>query len=470
MSTNKIPILPNNILPNLRSKSSIAKRMVTALKQDANQNEVYEYLAKPTSNVRNVYFSLENNRNRNENENENSFFYDAPSEKTDSSMCQYFNPVEGEPSFLILDYFSRIKIGDIGGMTQFRADNDFKMQGYNTSNAIIYKNIEIPDERVQAKINFIPKPVLTSKNGEIKTTYVPSYILKHYLININQFSRYYNSGFRLDSIMDKDKAQKEEKNYSLDELKKTVSDMIKKLDNVKKENIQIVEDRNKVFALKRTFTELEKQIDDVEKFQTLRPEVFNMPVELATKAYNELKGKSDTPIGMLEIMDLPETADGERIEFARQGNVFNITSYDKNNEKSMCGQFEILKDVDGVPLKENNDGKILNQNDENYDDSQNKLCFNMQILTYHEGINQISCKFERIVNLDDKKQRHQMFIQTFDRYGKKVRNQEFTLPKYSENWLNGRLRKAAHLTSKHELKEMKANFEYDMINPEDIYD
>ena len=284
----------------------------------------------------------------------------------------------------------------------------------------------------------IPLPALKTENGETKTTFIPlatsdlnhEIPLEHLVVSQINVDRI---------VVDKSIASK------MYDLANTIND-------------------NSPEKAK----EFKKQFNMIDFFQNNKDEVFNKPVELATKAYDELKDKPDTPIGTLEIMDLPETVDGERIEFARQGDVFNIDFYNKDNQLSMQGTFKILKDENGVPLKENNDGKILNQNDENYNDPQNKLCFNMQVLTYHEGIDQILSKFERNINLSDAKHRHNIKMSRYDRNGAFVRAEEASTPLYSKKCLLKRMCKVYYNVYKSDLKEAKANFEHDMLNPNDL--
>ena len=284
----------------------------------------------------------------------------------------------------------------------------------------------------------IPLPALKTENGETKTTFIP--LDKSLLSHEMPLEPLFDSQIDVDNI----------------DVDESFESQMYVLANTIKDNSS------------EKAQEFKKQFNMIDFFQNNKDEVFNKPVELATKAYDELKGKPDTPIGTLEIMDLSESVDGERIEFARQGNVFNITSYDKNNEKSMCGQFEILKDENGVPLKENNDGKILNQNDENYDDPQNKLCFNMQVLTYHEGIDLKSFEFERNINLSDAKHRQNIKMSRYDRNGAFVREEEASTPLHSKKCLLKRMCKVYYNVYKSDLKEAKANFEHDMLNPDDL--
>ncbi len=212
---------------------------------------------------------------------------------------------------------------------------------------------------------------------------------------------------------------------------------------------------------------IEKQYEAIKKFEDCRGTVFDKPVELATEAYNQIQ--NDTPDGQIEIIDLND--EGERLEVQKQGDVFNINFYNEDNKLSMQGTFKILKDG-GVPLKENKEGKIFKPGDPGYDNEGNKLCFDIKLETYYSDIQKLACQFERTINLNEKKQRHTMSAQQFNRKGEELPNGSltfnFTLPKYTEDWAKGRLCKMYYETSKHELKEIKANFEHNMLCPQDL--
>ena len=212
---------------------------------------------------------------------------------------------------------------------------------------------------------------------------------------------------------------------------------------------------------------IEKQYEVIKKFENCRGTIFDKPVELATEAYNQIQ--NDTPDGQKEIIDLND--EGERLEVQKQGDVFNIDFYNEENQLSMKGTFKILKDG-GVPLKENKEGKIFKPGDPGYDNEDNKLCFDIKLETYYSDIQKLDCQFERTINLNEKKQRHTMSAQQFDRNGKELPNGSstfnFTLPKYSKDWAKGRLCKMVYETSKHELKEIKADFEHNMLCPQDL--
>ena len=208
-----------------------------------------------------------------------------------------------------------------------------------------------------------------------------------------------------------------------------------------------------------------KQRDFKEQYNYIkyfeRCEVCDGPVSLATEAYSAyLKLQEDTFIIDSEV--------GERMEVQKQGDVFNIDFYNKDNKLSMQGEFTILKDAQGVPLKEDEDGKILDQNNANYNNRQNKLCFNMKLTTYHEDTGKRSCDFERTVDLDDRKHRQNMSLSNYDRNEEMVRNEEISMPYYSSNKLKARFPKVFYNTYKSDLKDLNEELTSKRLHPDDI--
>ena len=432
--------LPSQPQKGLQSKSLTAKKMVTALNAYARTNKITHKakaqfiipdLLRP---LENLYQAMTDDGKTVDFDNCQEFFsslrYKAPSEKfPNKNIEQFFSKsIYIQNPYFNMCYWDR---------NRDKTYNENLRMVSNEDNSVSIVSKTFDDNYINRNSQ-IPVPALKTENGETKTTFIP-------LGNLD-----WHPGTSLEAVFD---SQINVENIDVDE---SIASKMYDLANTINDNSP------------EKAKEFKKQFNMIDFFQNNKDEVFNKPVELATKAYDELKDKPDTPTGMLEIMDLPESVDGERIEFARQRNVFNITSYDKNNEKSMCGQFEILKDENGVPLKENNDGKILNQNDENYDDPQNKLCFNMQVLTYHEGIEQILSKFERNINLSDAKHRQNIKMSRYDRNGAVVREEEASTPLYSKKCLLKRMCKVYHNVYKSDLKEAKANFEHDMLNPDDL--
>ena len=222
---------------------------------------------------------------------------------------------------------------------------------------------------------------------------------------------------------------------------------------------------------------IEKQYEVIKKFENCRGTVFDEPVELAKKAYDALK--EDKTTNLIDLND-----DGSRIEFweienpkdldpNKHGYTILLTSYDKENRKSMQGMFTLLRDNNGNPLKENKEGKIFKPGDPDYDNEDNKLCFDIDHTMYYSDLDDVpKLNFSRKINLNEKKQRHTMSAQQFDRNRKKISNIDstfnFTLPKYSKDWAKGRLCKMHYETSKKDLKEIKADFEHNMLCPQDL--
>ena len=208
--------------------------------------------------------------------------------------------------------------------------------------------------------------------------------------------------------------------------------------------------------------EFKTQYNKIKYFEKHKNEVFDNPVSLATKAYSELQ--EDTLEGQSIIID---SDSGERMEVQKQGDVFNIDFYNEDNKLSMQGEFTILKDAQGVPLKEDEDGKILDQNDANYD-TQNNLCFNMKLTTYHQDTGKRSCDFERTVDLDDRKHRQNMSLSNYDRNEEMVRNEEISMPYYSSNKLKARFPKVFYNTYKSDLKVLNEELTSKRLHPDDI--
>ncbi len=206
--------------------------------------------------------------------------------------------------------------------------------------------------------------------------------------------------------------------------------------------------------------EFKTQYNKIKYFEKHKNEVFDNPVSLATQAYLELK--EDTLEGQRRIIDISDS--GERIEVQKQGDVFNIDFYNEDNKLSMQGEFTILKDAQGAPLKEDEEGKILYKNDANYNNLQNKLCFDMQLTTYHQDTGTRSCDFERTINLNDRKHRHNMSLSSYDRNGEMVRNEEIS----SLYYLKTRFPKVFYNTYKSDLKVLNEELTSKRLHPDDI--
>ena len=206
--------------------------------------------------------------------------------------------------------------------------------------------------------------------------------------------------------------------------------------------------------------DFKEQYNYIKYFEKHKNEVFDNPVSLATQAYLELK--EDTLEGQRRIIDISDS--GERIEVQKQGDVFNIDFYNEDNKLSMQGEFTILKDAQGAPLKEDEEGKILYKNDANYNNLQNKLCFDMQLTTYHQDTGTRSCDFERTINLNDRKHRHNMSLSSYDRNGEMVRNEEIS----SLYYLKTRFPKVFYNTYKSDLKVLNEELTSKRLHPDDI--
>ncbi|OLA94773.1 MAG: hypothetical protein BHW64_02165 [Candidatus Melainabacteria bacterium LEY3_CP_29_8] len=168
------------------------------------------------------------------------------------------------------------------------------------------------------------------------------------------------------------------------------------------------------------------------------------------------------------IIDLND--DGERIEVNKQGDLFDIQHYDDENQLSMQGQFTLLKDKNGIPLKEDKDGNILSKNDENYDNPQNILCFDIDLTTFHKELvsDTKAFEFKRKVDLDDKKHKNNIEMKEYNRNGDFVTETNVTMPKYSESWIKHRFPKAYYDTFKSDLKAIKEYLTSQMLEPSDL--
>ena len=208
-----------------------------------------------------------------------------------------------------------------------------------------------------------------------------------------------------------------------------------------------------------------KQRDFKEQYNYIkyfeRCEVCDGPVSLATIAYSKLQ--EDTLEGQSIIID---SEVGERMEVQKQGDVFNIDFYNKDNKLSMKGKFTILKDAQGVPLKEDEDGKILDQNDANYN-TQDKLCFDMKFTTYHEDTETRALDFERNINLDDREHEKNISFSCYDKEGEIIRNEEISLP-YALNKLKARFSKVFYNIYKSDLKDLNEELTSKKLHPDDI--
>ena len=447
-------ILQNRIQQGLQSKSQTAKKMATALnsnlqakiahkaqlEQDldalTNDDGLVSIHAVPAGDHRYIYDAMTDDGkpvtfSSGINWSQYYFNYKAPSEKFQNKNIEqsfmkpgYYRGEEMQNPYLNIYYEDRNL-----GLFNIEPKGLRMVSNEDNSKSMVSKTF---GDRYMGFLNSqIPLPALKTENGETKTTFIP-------LDNSHLYHE-----IPLEPLF---ASQVDVENNS-----SVMQNMIRFVNNV---------DDNSPTKEK----EFKKQFNMIDFFQDNKYEVFNKPVELATQAYNLIQ--NDTPVDHKEIIDLND--EGERLEVQKQGDVFNINFYNEDNKLSMKGTFKILKDENGVPLKEDEDGKIVNQNDENYNNPQNKLCFNMKLSTYHQDLGVKSFDFERNINLYDAKHRQNIKMSRYDRNGAFVREEEASSPKYSENWLKRRICKVWHNTYKTDLKEAKANFEHDMLNPNDL--
>lgn len=249
------------------------------------------------------------------------------------------------------------------------------------------------------------------------------------------------------------------------------------------QNIDISNSGRIIFK-QMTMDEVNKYCDTITKDSTLEEKIFKKQVDMVNQNFQEILNKHvafatkiiDTPdVKNIEtqecIIDLSEA--GDRVEVQKDGNFFSIQHYDEDNNLLMDGKFTLLRDENGVPLKEDGRGNILSQNDENYNNESNKLCFNMELETYYNDIygksdaERVEYKFKHAINLDDKKHRHELLLYKYDRNGFEEQH-EASLPLYSKEWLTHRMPKVFYNTYKTDLKEIRDNMYLKKLEPEDI--
>ena len=222
-----------------------------------------------------------------------------------------------------------------------------------------------------------------------------------------------------------------------------------------------------------------KQYKMIKGFIFAKNEVLDKPVELATKAYEKMKNEPYNSQGDIDI-----TAQGERMYVLKKQieqddggikrDAFDIILYNEEDRMAMSGTFTIVRDENGKPLKEAEDGRILKFGDPNYNDTQ-KLCFDISLETYHSDIltTQIKTSFTRVVSATQNgKYKHIMKMSTWDRTGENTDCSEITkdeaIPRYSQDWLDKRFSKVYYGTTKHDLKQAKHDLLSMRLNPADI--
>ena len=424
-------ILQNRIQQGLQSKSQTAKKMATALNSYARTNKI-THEAKVQFSILNALSPLEKLYKAmtddgktvsfdNYKEFFSSFTYKAPSEKFQNKDLEQLSmkSIDGQNPYFSMYYYDR--------NNTYTNNERLKMvSNEDNSKSMVFKAFgdRSPEDG-------IPLPALKTENGETKTTFIP--LDNSHFCNESPLEPLFDSQIDLEND------------------RSVMQNMIRfanKMDDNSPEEVK----------------ELKKQFNMIDFFQDNKYEVFDKPVELATEAYKQIQ-KNGTPDGQTEIIDLND--EGERLEVQKQGDVFNINFYNEDNQLSMKGTFKILKDG-GVPLKEDKDGKIINQNDENYKNPQNKLCFNMKLSTYHQDLGVKSFDFERNIDLNDAKNRQNIKMSRYNRNGAFMRNEEASYPNYSRTYIQKRMCKVYYNVFKSDLKEAKAGFDHDMLNPNDL--
>lgn len=221
-----------------------------------------------------------------------------------------------------------------------------------------------------------------------------------------------------------------------------------------------------------------KQYKMINKFMDKKAQVFDSPVELATKAYEKMKNEPYNSQGDIDI-----TAQGERMYVLKKQieqddggikrDAFDIILYDEENQMAMSGTFTVVRDENGKPLKEAEDGKILKFGDPNYNDTQ-KLCFDISLSTYFPDTEteQKELYFQRYVCVQNGKYKHTMKLDEYDKKGDcdvstEVKRKE-AFSRYSKDWLDKRYPKVYHNVTKHDLKAAKSTLLRMRLNPADV--
>lgn len=249
------------------------------------------------------------------------------------------------------------------------------------------------------------------------------------------------------------------------------------------QNIDI-RNRGRIIFQHMTMNEVNQYCNTITQDSTSEEKIFKRQVDMVNQNFQEILNKHvafaskiiDTPdVKNIEtgkcIIDLSDAKD--RIEVQKKGNFFSIQHYEEDNNLLMNGKFTLLRDKNGVPLKEDDKGNILSQNDENYNSDGNKLCFNIELETYYNDIygksdaGRVEYKFKHTINLDDKKHRHQLLLYKYDRNGVEEQH-EASIPLYSIEWLAHRMPKVFYNTYKTDLKEIRDNMYLKKLEPEDI--
>ena len=226
-----------------------------------------------------------------------------------------------------------------------------------------------------------------------------------------------------------------------------------------------------------------KQYEQIENFEKIKQEAFDQPARLAQAIYNILTNPNPNPnqnqnlnIDNVDFDNYPKfiidiNGNVERIEgWGQEDGSFFLAHYDEGNQKIMEGTFALVQD-NGCTLKEDNDGRILYPDNPNYNNPQNKLCFNMKLEKYYGDNGRTSYTFQRTVDLkgpNRPKNMHNITYSLQDKNGNLVMGDDMSIPYLSLNKLKYRLPKVYHEIYKADLKGVKDVLTNKKIDPRDI--
>ena len=440
--------LPNNVQQGLRSRSLIARKMATAVREHIGQpgnalrqnNQLAANLAVENEYDNNCKARFKATTDQGEEvrlsvdkfRNDYTLKYSAPSEKFPDKNINELLTNKGTRAGQPMHYMyyknpdPRVRENLSFAMTANHNFNHTRVVNLSGVNAAF--NIEDPR-------NYIPLPALESNFPfKSRTTFVPSNKANNYINNVLNFEAM--DAVDIDTYIDND---------LMEEFVNSIND-----NSPQKEK------------------DFKAQYEIIRCLQENKDQIFDGPVELASRACREKPHDADANL----LRDL--SVNGDRVEVHTQGDgdTYNVEFYDTEGKIKMAGSLTMLKDDRGFPLKEDKEGNIYDIIHDAYyleRHPEDKMCFDIDLQLYHDGIEQPALSFNRqVVTLENGKKVHRMTISTYDRNGDIINQVEASMPKYSEKWLKGRMCKVAHNTFKTDLKQAQGNFMGDMLNHSDL--
>lgn len=206
--------------------------------------------------------------------------------------------------------------------------------------------------------------------------------------------------------------------------------------------------------------EFKKQV----KFFEYKKEFFDIPVKYATKVALMEDAKNNKRISL-------DIGNGGIANVRKKDDLVDLyyAHYWCNRSILFKGYLTLLRDENGIPLKEDENGNILNNNDKNYNNPKNKLCFDIDLHTSSVNRNIHTFNFKRKVDLKaDIKERNRLYLEERNKHGRIVSSVYATIPKYSESWIQQRFPKAYYDTFKSDLKVIKEVLTSQKLDPQDL--